>query len=78
MHMENQGAVALCQGPTSHKATKHIEVRHLNVREYVNKRGPKIKGIPTVDNTADIFTKALPGDKLPSFASNLVSWTLKI
>jgi hypothetical protein len=71
MHMDNQGAVALCQRPTSHKATKHIEVRHLNVREYVNKRGLKIKGIPTVNNTADIFTKALPVDKFTKFRYEL-------
>ena len=71
MHMDNQGAVALCQRPTSHKATKHIEVRHLNVREYVDKRGLKIKGIPTADNTADIFTKALPVDKFTKFRFEL-------
>jgi hypothetical protein len=71
MHIDNQGAVALCQRPTSHKATKHIEVRHLNVREYVNKRGLKIVSLPTANNTADIFTKALPVDKFTKFRYEL-------
>ncbi len=31
----------------------------------------KIKGIPTVNNTADIFTKALPVDKFTKFRYEL-------
>jgi hypothetical protein len=71
INMDNQGAVALCQRPTSHKATKHIEVRHLNVREYVEKRGLKIKSVPTDENIADVLTKALAHDKFAKFREQL-------
>ena len=71
MYLDNQGAVALCQHPTSHKGTKHIEVRHLNVREYVDKRKLAIKSISSDSNTADVLTKALAIDKFARFRDEL-------
>ena len=42
-----------------HSRTKHIDIRHHFLRDYVNKNDIKIDGIGTDNQLADIFTKPL-------------------
>ncbi|XP_057990595.1 uncharacterized mitochondrial protein AtMg00810-like [Hevea brasiliensis] len=56
---DNESAVRLAANPVFHARTKHIEVRHHYIREKVLDREIELKGISTLDQVADIFTKAL-------------------
>lgn len=56
---DNQGSINLAHNPVYHGGTKHIEVRHHFIREKIVSGEIKLKYISTVDQIADIFTKAL-------------------
>ena len=57
--VDNQGAVALAKNYVSNSRTKHIERRHLKIRELVEELAVKPYYVPTSLNPADILTKAL-------------------
>jgi hypothetical protein len=71
MYTDNHGAASLHQHPGSHNNSKHIEVRYLNVREYVEHNGMKILTIPTDDNFSDMLTKPLDKAKFLRFCNKL-------
>ena len=54
-----------------HARTKHIEVDYHFVRERVSKKLLEIDYVPTDDQVADGFTKALTVKKLGNFKHNL-------
>lgn len=58
--IDNQGAVALAESYVSNSRTKHIERRHLKIRELVESEAVEPQFVPTDANVADIFTKVLP------------------
>ncbi|XP_020176901.1 uncharacterized protein [Aegilops tauschii subsp. strangulata] len=68
---DNIGATYLSANPVSHARTKHIEVDYHFVRERVAKKLLDIRFIPTNDQVADGFTKALSWSKLEEFKNNL-------
>ncbi|KAH9160197.1 hypothetical protein LEN26_001980 [Aphanomyces euteiches] len=55
--IDNHGAERLCNYPGNHKRTKLIEVRHLYVRECVEKYGLKTFIVASDSNLADMNTK---------------------
>ena len=57
--IDNSGAVALSRDYISNGKTKHIERRHLKIRELVEEAVVSTSHIPTADNVADILTKPL-------------------
>ena len=60
LHMDNQGAIALAKNYISNSRTKHIERRHLKIRELVEEFKVRPMFIPTEENVADIMTFATP------------------
>lgn len=56
---DNQGSINLAHNPVYHGRTKHIEVRHHFIREKIASGEIQLEYILTVDQVADIFTKAL-------------------
>ena len=56
---DNVSALALASNPVFHARTKHIEVDYHFVREKVLNRDILVKFISTIDQVADILTKAL-------------------
>ncbi len=62
LYEDNQGAIELVKNNRNHGRTKHIDVRHHFIRSHVENDEIKIYYIPTEDQIADIFTKALPVD----------------
>jgi hypothetical protein len=60
IYVDNQGAIALGENPVRHKRSKHIEVRYHYVRERVARGDTRLQYISTVEQLADLFTKALP------------------
>ncbi|GJR71282.1 copia protein [Tanacetum coccineum] len=63
---DNKGAINLSKIPIQHSRTKHIEIRHHFLRDYVQKGNISIEKVASEDNIADIFTKPLKGTKMPS------------
>ena len=58
--IDNQSTISLLQHPGNFKRTKYIEVKYLRMRDDIENHHLDIAYIPTAENTADIFTKALP------------------
>ncbi len=57
---DNQGAICLLNNPVAHKKSKHIQIRHHYIREWVADKSIELHYVPTSDMTADLLTKALP------------------
>jgi hypothetical protein len=53
--------------------TRHIERRHLKIRELVQRAIIDTKWIATDDNVADIFTKYVGRDKFKKFRNGLLN-----
>lgn len=68
---DNMGAKYLASNPVFHARTKHIEVDFHFVRERVNNKLLQIDFIPSEDQVADGFTKALSVRKLENFKNHL-------
>nr|GEV12530.1 copia protein [Tanacetum cinerariifolium]GEV26821.1 copia protein [Tanacetum cinerariifolium] len=54
-----QGAIDLSKNPVQHSRTKHIEIRHHFLRDYVQQGNISIEKVASEDNIADIFTRPL-------------------
>ena len=61
LHVDNTGARDLAYNPEHHAKSKHIERRHLKIRELVLDAVIRIQYIASKSNLADIFTKVLTG-----------------
>ena len=57
---DNTGSIALARNPDHHSRTKHIGVRYHLTREHLQRGTISLHHVPSEENTADIFTKALP------------------
>jgi hypothetical protein len=68
---DNLGAKYLASSPVLHGRMKHIEVDYHFVRERVAKKLLQIEFIPTGDQIADGFIKALPFRQMENFKHNL-------
>ena len=68
---DNLGATYLSANPVFHGRTKHIEIDFHFVRERVAEKKLDIWFIPSKDQVADGFTKALPTKSFEEFKRNL-------
>jgi hypothetical protein len=68
---DNKSANLLAVNPISSDRSKHIRVRHLRVREYVELDEMTVKWIGTKEMLADGFTKVLPGPALADLRDKL-------
>ena len=59
LHVDNTSAVALIKDAKSCVRTRHIERRYLKIRELVDAGHIELRYVNTVDNPADLLTKAL-------------------
>ena len=57
---DNDGCICIAENPTSHKRSKHIDIKYHFSREQVEKKVIKLEKIATKDQLADLFTKSLP------------------
>lgn len=60
---DNKGAIDLAQNGAYSAKTKHIDIRHHFIRDYIRKKIVKISKIGTDKMIADFLTKAVPIDK---------------
>ena len=60
---DNAGAKQLSANPVFHNRSKHIEVDIHYVRDLINQGIVEVRFVPTTEQTADIFTKAVSIDQ---------------
>ena len=68
---DSQSVIAVAKNLVFHAHTKHIEVHYHYVRERSHAGEISMIYIPTHENVANIFTKALPLDKFEAFRKAL-------
>ena len=71
--VDNQGAIALAKNYVSNSRTKHIERRHLKIRELVKELAVRPEFVPTDENVADILSKPLGREKFEKFRRVLLN-----
>lgn len=64
IYEDNQAAIALSKNPIQHSRTKHIDICHHAIRDYVDSGILEITYLNTADMLADALTKPLNGRKL--------------
>lgn len=57
---DNNAAINLSEDQVYHIRAKHVNVRYHYLRERVAEKDLVVSRVTSADNTADIFTKALP------------------
>ncbi|XRB21906.1 retrovirus-related Pol polyprotein [Pseudoscourfieldia marina] len=62
IYTDSTGAEALVDHPTSHRRTKHIEIRREFIKFHIGHETVKIERVSTKDQLADIMTKPLRQD----------------
>ena len=60
VHGDNQSTIAVSKNGVRSERTKHIDVKYHFITETVESGQVKLKWVPTTEQQADIFTKALP------------------
>lgn len=69
--VDNQSAIKLVRNPEFHKRTKHIDIRYHYIREKVEEKEIKVEYVPSDQQLADVFTKALPKERFKSMCANM-------
>ncbi|KAI5076587.1 hypothetical protein GOP47_0008652 [Adiantum capillus-veneris] len=67
IYTDNQSALAVARNLIFHALTKHIEVYYHYVRERLSAGEINLAYVPTQENLADLFTKALSHENLKAF-----------
>jgi hypothetical protein len=60
LYVDNQSAIKLVQNPEYHQRTKHIDIKFHFIREKAKEGTVKVIYVPSEQQRADLFTKALP------------------
>ena len=72
---DNNSAIELSRAPIICPCTKHIALKYHHFREYVQKGLIEINPIDTLEQVADIFTKALPFPIFNYLRKNMMGWS---
>ena len=56
--IDNTAAISVTNNPVKHSKTKHIDIRHHFIRDCAEKKLIVLEKVDTLDNFADLFTKA--------------------
>ncbi|MCO5563246.1 hypothetical protein L7F22_016883 [Adiantum nelumboides] len=67
IYIDNHSAFAVARNPIFHARTKHIEVHYHYVKKRLSAGEISLAYVPTQDNLADLFTKALSREKFEAF-----------
>lgn len=71
VYCDNMSTVALTYNPVLHHRTKHMELDLFFVKERVLAKTLTIQHVPSLDQTSDVFTKALSQPRFEALRSNL-------
>ena len=56
--IDNNATISITNNPVKHSRTKHIDVRHHFIRDCAEKKMIELEKVDTLDNLADLYTKA--------------------
>lgn len=70
---DNQSAIAVSKNGVKGERTKHVDIKYNFVTETVDRGDVRLKWIPTTEQLADIFTKALHGPTFEHLRKQLMS-----
>jgi hypothetical protein len=59
LYEDNESAKAIAQDDRQSERTKHMDVKHFAIREFIQNGGVAVESIASADNLADLFTKGL-------------------
>ncbi|XP_066354384.1 uncharacterized mitochondrial protein AtMg00810-like [Miscanthus floridulus] len=71
LKMDNQSAIALSRNRVFHDRSKHIDVRFHYIRECVEENRVQLQSIGTLEQLADILTKALGREQFCNLRSRI-------
>lgn len=71
LFVDNQSTIRLVHNPEFHKRTKHIDIKFHFIKEKVENLEIETKYVPTIEQLADLFTKALSKNRLKYLCSGL-------
>ncbi|GJW99780.1 hypothetical protein Tco_0183694 [Tanacetum coccineum] len=74
MYCDSKAAIAISCNPVQHSRTKHIDVRYHFIKEQVKKSIVELFFVGTKYQLADLFTKALPEDRVILFSIHSDEW----
>jgi len=63
LFVDSQSVIHLGKNPTFHSRSKHIDVRYHWIRDALDAKLLELEKVHTIDNGADMMTKALPRRK---------------
>ena len=67
IYEDNNGCISIANNPTSHKRSKHIDIKYHFSREQVQNNVITLEHILTGNQIADALTKPLPAMKFLQF-----------
>ena len=71
LHGDNKGSIDLSLNPVTGCRSKHIDIKHHVIHEYIENEYTFLIHTPTEEMVADGFTKSLPLTLLLCFNSNM-------
>ncbi|MCO5564272.1 hypothetical protein L7F22_017931 [Adiantum nelumboides] len=71
IYTNSHSALVVARNQIFHARTKHIKVQYYYVKERLSAGEINLAYVPTQDNLADLFTKALSCEKLEAFRKAL-------
>ena len=74
IHGDNQSAIAVSKNGIKGERTKHIDVKYHFITETIENGNVQLKWVPTNQQQADIFTKALPQPAFEYFRKQLMTY----
>ena len=61
---DNKSSISIAKNPVCHERTKHIAIKYHFIRDAIEEGEIQLQYCKTQEQLADIFTKALPKEKL--------------
>ncbi|KAI3493581.1 hypothetical protein L1887_40782 [Cichorium endivia] len=71
IYCDSKSAIAISHNPIQHSMTKHIDLRYHFIKDQILEGNIELYFIPTDDQVADLFTKALDSTKFNNFLDKL-------
>ena len=71
LFVDNSSTIQLARNPKFHDRTKHINTKYYLIQHHVEAKKNHMTHCPTLEQIADIFTKALGCEKFKIFRSLL-------
>ena len=71
IYCDSKSAIAISHNPVNHSMTKHIDIRYHFLKDNIQNGRIELHFVPTEEETADVFTKALEETKFLHFLGRL-------